>query len=229
MEDACAIAGEFSGPGTQLYGVFDGHAGNACALHCAQTLPETISKHYSESQDMAAAIVAAISEVNAFAIEKWPYLGCTLAVAIIANNTVYFANVGDTRIVLIENGIARRISVDHHISNPEERQAILDRGGHIVNNRVNNSLALTRAIGDGCLADTITGEPHTDSVTLDETLKLIIACDGVWDVMNEDEAGNLFVQAEDPGTAAKLIKDMAIERGTSDNVTVLCVSCKPKE
>jgi serine/threonine protein phosphatase PrpC len=178
---------------------------------------------------MAAAIRESIAEINAYAVKQWPFQGCTLAIVVIADQTIFTANVGDSRIILVSGGTARRLSVDHHVSNPEERQAVIDRGGYIVNDRVNNSLALTRSIGDGCLADSISGEPHTDSVPFDPEFGLIIACDGVWDVTTDDEAAAMFVAATDPGAAARLIKDHAIEHGSSDNVSAICLSCKPKE
>jgi serine/threonine protein phosphatase PrpC len=48
-------------------------------------------------------------------------------------------------------------------------------------------------------------------------------------VLGEDEAAELYRAATDPSAAARAIKDAAIEKGTTDNVSVICVSCSPRE
>jgi serine/threonine protein phosphatase PrpC len=114
------------------------------------------------------------------------------------------------------------------VSNPDEAAAVIARGGHIVNNRISNSLSLTPAIGDGSLADQICATPYTDQVAYDPGHALIIACDGVWDVLTDDEAAVLCLAAGDPAAGARAIKDAAVAKGSSDNVSVICVSCRPK-
>ena len=57
---------------------------------------------------------------------------------------------------------------------------------------------------------------------------LILACDGVWDVMTDQEAADLlmkrFVEKGGPDEdAAKYIVRTAIKRGSSDNITAIIV------
>ena len=60
---------------------------------------------------------------------------------------------------------------------------------------------------------------------------IIIACDGVWDVMTDEEAVALVREYVGSGggagsksaRAAKHLVDTALERGTTDNVTALVV------
>jgi serine/threonine protein phosphatase PrpC len=178
---------------------------------------------------MPDAIRAGFAEIHATAVEKWPFQGCTAAIAIIANNTIYSANVGDSRIVIIDETSATRASKDHHIDDPEEQAAVLARGGLIFNGRVNGSLMLTRTIGDGSMAEVLSEEPYIEERQSSENLKLVIACDGVWDVMDEEEVAGIFRTSGDPGVAARGIKDQALAKGSEDNISVICVSLKPKE
>lgn len=229
MEDASTIFGEFSGPNTQFYGVFDGHGSSEPSRFVAQKLPSIISEKLSNNVDLKESIISSIKELNEEAVIKWRSSGTTAAIAIIINNKLYTANVGDTRILLIQNGTAKRLSYDHKISDPEEQKAICDRGGVIFQDRVNGVLALSRAIGDGNIADYISCEPYISEVDFDDSCSLIIACDGVWDVMDDQEAADMLCQSPDAASAARAIKDAAIQKGTSDNVTVLCVTLKPKQ
>jgi serine/threonine protein phosphatase PrpC len=63
--------------------------------------------------------------------------------------TCHVANLGDTRAVLCsEKLIARRVSIDHKVSNPSEEDRIRSEGGTIIKGRVAGQLAITRALGD---------------------------------------------------------------------------------
>ncbi|KAH0791912.1 protein phosphatase 2C [Histomonas meleagridis] len=229
MEDAATIIGEFSGPNTQFYGVFDGHGSAEPSRFAAQKLPSLISDKLSKNIDIKESIVSSIKELNETAVEKWRTSGTTVAIVIIMNNKLYTANVGDTRIILVQNGIAKRLSQDHKISDPNEQKSVCDRGGVIFQDRVNGILALSRAVGDGNIADCISCEPFINESDFDDNCSLIIACDGVWDVMEDQEAAEILCSASDAAAAARAIKEKAIQKGTQDNVTVICVTLKPKE
>jgi serine/threonine protein phosphatase PrpC len=61
----------------------------------------------------------------------------------------HIANLGDTRAILwTEKLIARRLSIDHKVSNPSEEDRIRSEGGSIIKGRVAGQLAITRALGD---------------------------------------------------------------------------------
>lgn len=64
------------------------------------------------------------------------------------NRLAYIANLGDTRAVLCENGMAKRVSTDHKISNESEQERVKKEGGLILKGRVGGQLAITRALGD---------------------------------------------------------------------------------
>lgn len=78
--------------------------------------------------------------------------GCTAVVALLAGNTLYVANAGDSRAVLSRKGKALPLSFDHKPSHPVEKERIESAGGFVSNfggmSRVNGNLNLSRAIGD---------------------------------------------------------------------------------
>lgn len=106
--------------------------------------------------------------------------------------TLFTANVGDSRAVLCRAGNAIRLTIDHKASLPEEAKRITDAGGFIGRNkRVNGVLAISRALGDHLLKenDIVSAEPYVHSTELQsDDSYIILACDGVWDVMTDQEA-----------------------------------------
>jgi serine/threonine protein phosphatase PrpC len=131
-------------------------------------------------------------------------------------------------VILIEGTKARRLTFDHKATVPSERRAVIARGGTVIQGRVNGILMLSRAIGDGEIARYISCEPHQEALPLADGQKLIIACDGVWDVMTDQMAADIFNRYEGPIQAARAIKAEALRRGTMDNVSVMCIDLATK-
>lgn len=147
------------------------------------------------------------------------------------------ANVGDARIVLgMETKrqstrlfYTERLTVDHKSDEASEVQRIEQNGGFCFKRRVLGVLALSRAMGDQCLKDMVLGEPYIREIVLeldkeDSTRKtfIILACDGLWDVMTDHEATMRVASWEgDPEKVADDLVAEALRRGTSDNLTVV--------
>ena len=229
MEDACASCGEFAGPRTQYYGLFDGHGGKEVALYCAEHLHHLIAREMGRGFGVPEAIRASIRAVNADVLKKWDFAGTTAAIVVIARDTIYAANVGDSRVVMVENGIARRLTFDHKATVASEKRLIVARGGRVFMGRVNGILMVSRAIGDAEIAKFITCDPYQTTTNMRSNQRLIIACDGVWDVMTDQDAADIMARSEDPKDAARAIKAEALRRGTMDNVSVMCVDLKYKD
>lgn len=229
MEDACVCVGEFAGPRTQYYAVFDGHGGREASAYCAEKLHSLIASKYVKGVPLGPIISKSIHEINQNIISTWEYAGTTAAIAIIADDKIYTANVGDSRVILVKDQKAIRLSVDHKATFPRERRAVLKRGGSIFQGRVNGILMLSRAIGDATVSRYITAEPYQTETPFQEGLKLILACDGVWDVMSDQNAADIFNHSTQPVDAARAIKNEALKRGSMDNVSVICVDLTYKD
>ena len=74
--------------------------------------------------------------------------GTTACVLLVTKDSIYCANVGDSRAVLCTNGKAEPLSYDHKPQNDEELDRIEKSGHFVEDDRVDGNLALSRAIGD---------------------------------------------------------------------------------
>ncbi|KAH3679611.1 hypothetical protein WICMUC_000843 [Wickerhamomyces mucosus] len=138
---------------------------------------------------------------------------------------LYTANVGDSRIVLFRNGKAIRLTYDHKASDKNETLRIEQSGGIVMKSRVNGMLAVTRSLGDQFFKELVIGNPYTTSVELDRKSDafLIIACDGLWDVISDQQACELIKNIKDANVAAKVLVKHALSKLTTDNVTVMVI------
>lgn len=138
---------------------------------------------------------------------------------------LYTANVGDSRIILCRNSKAVRLTYDHKATDKYEVERIENSGGLIMKQRVNGMLAVTRSLGDKFFKDLVIGNPYTTSVELDLSIDsfLIIACDGLWDVISDQQACELIKNETDPNVAAQKLVDYALNKFTTDNITVMVI------
>ena len=228
MEDAAVVVGDFAGVGSSYFAIYDGHGGSDVAKYCANYFHRIFASKYHDAADVVSLIKETIVELNDTAVKKWPDQGCTLAVLMIIKEVVYAANLGDTRIILIDNLKPTRVSYDHKASDPKEAELIKKKGGMVVQGRVCGMLALSRAIGDGALNDFLIREPTIFKTKRKDGMQAIIACDGVWDVMSDEEAAKITLLTKNTAEAARKIKDTALDRSTTDNVSVLVISLTKK-
>lgn len=147
---------------------------------------------------------------------------------------LYTSNVGDLRIILYRDGKPYRLTYDHKALDDNEINRIRDQGGLVMKNRVNGVLAVTRSLGDSYMKNLVIGRPFTTSTEItpqDEFM--ILACDGVWDVISDLKAcqfvSEIFRQQKEIGqpydtqSAAKKLCQLAMDNATTDNVTVMIV------
>jgi len=127
--------------------------------------------------------------------------GCTCILALYQRerNQILAANIGDSRCVVSRAGKAMELSEDHKPEDEIELKRITNAGGFLTDDgRVKGGLNLSRAFGDHMYKDNdklhlkdqmITAHPdirHYDVTKEDEFM--ILACDGIWNVMTNQEA-----------------------------------------
>lgn len=156
---------------------------------------------------------------------------------------VFCANVGDCRAVMCRAGRMVELSFDHKPSRPDERARIEAAGGKIIKDRLHGVLAVSRSFGDAehkgqvgqeCwgevwTADPLTAEPEVTHEPVQEADEfIVVACDGVWDVLTSQQALNfvrrrLLVHA-DVARAARELVNKAIALGSIDNVSAVVIA-----
>ncbi|KAM9963000.1 hypothetical protein ACTFIW_006221 [Dictyostelium discoideum] len=117
---------------------------------------------------------------------------------------------------------AERLTFDHRPVEESERLRITEAGGTVLNGRVNGMLAVSRALGDSFLTPYVIPDPHLSSFTISKDDKfLILACDGVWDLISDEEAVETIAGISDPNKAAETLRDLAYNSGSTDNISFI--------
>ncbi|KAJ7388205.1 hypothetical protein OS493_039233, partial [Desmophyllum pertusum] len=121
--------------------------------------------------------------------------GSTAVTALVVDDVLYVANLGDSRALLCRCGDNGKTSVvslskDHSPSQYEERMRIQKAGGTVREGRVLGVLEVSRSIGDGRFKRCgVSCVPDVMRCTLtDNDRFLLLACDGLWKGFSVDSA-----------------------------------------
>ncbi|TVU47608.1 hypothetical protein EJB05_07214 [Eragrostis curvula] len=129
-------------------------------------------------------------------LPKCDHVGSTAVVAVVGPRHLVVANCGDSRAVLCSGGVAIPLSSDHKPDRPDELERIHAAGGRVIfwdGARVFGMLAMSRAIGDSYLKPYVISDPEVRVVERKdgEDEFLILASDGLWDVVSNEVACNV--------------------------------------
>jgi len=223
------------------YAVFDGHGGDQTAKMVEKQLHPIIFKTDEFNRgDVKGAITKGFEEMDKIVVEEANKLnmmhGSTSVVAMVMDGTLFVANIGDSEGILVSVQ-SQKVSVQnltrpHKANDPTEKERIESLGGHVFFGRVFGALAVSRSFGDAkykkpkTSKDFVSWEPEIQAVELQPAHKyLILACDGLWDVINHQQAAELthrcFLEGQTPQQVAKTLVKTALQRKTEDNVTVV--------
>jgi len=139
--------------------------------------------------------------------------------------------------MLVSNGTVKFASEDHKPSNEKESKRIYDAGGHVQIGRVNGNLAVSRALGDFVYKDTPHLPEHAQKVSAEADITIfersaedefiVLACDGIWDVVSCDNVRDFVTDHLKAGLAPEVIcerlLDHCLGRDSKDNMTVVIV------
>jgi serine/threonine protein phosphatase PrpC len=255
MEDAhfaIVNAKDVEGNPVALFGILDGHCGRKVADLAAQFFPEFLLSHPDLTRNTAVALVDAgiRTDHRVFQTIQHNDGGSTAIIAVIKPKSIHVGCIGDARSVLCDNGKAIAMSVDHKPTDPSEQQRIMRCGGMVHFGRVGGCLAVSRALGDFEFKFNGQRYVHKEyqvsnvadvmSINISDTTHfLILACDGLWDVMTNEEAVsfvNDFIASQLDHAkngvdrerilnhCAQRLAEAAVDRGSMDNVSVTLVA-----
>ena len=183
MEDRATIL-NFD-EGVQYAGVFDGHGGTEVATECLKLGPRVRDLLLAgDTSKHATALKLALESVDA----KHAYIGSTATIALVSDDMITVANVGDSMAYLLRGQKTIALTEAHKPTNKSERARVLGLGGHITKGRVQGILAMTRALGDCALRPFVSCEPEVREIARShEDRALVLATDGLWDVLSPME------------------------------------------
>lgn len=227
-----------------FFAVFDGHGGKSVSKYLKDNLsqffmskfkndiyskPESASKYFLKVYDL---VQNKMREDHPRAVQ---YCGSTACVGIHfkdLNNKdkLWLINVGDSRAIKCNKlNMAEQLTQDHKPNSPEEKQRIEQLGGKIEFDGSDwriKDLSLSRAFGDLECTPYVTHLPQIYKYRISSSDKyLIFGCDGLWDVMNNQDAVDfiteLLLNKKFTGNYAKELAEHAYKIGSLDNITVI--------
>lgn len=214
-----------------LFAIYDGHLGDEVPCYLQKYLFAKILEEEEFWVDPRRAITKAYEKTDQTILSNSSNLGrggSTAVTAILINGQrLWVANVGDSRAVLSRGGQAIQMTIDHEPNT--ERGSIEDRGGFVSNMpgdvpRVNGQLAVSRAFGDKSLKSHLRSDPDVLDMNIDVNCDvLILASDGLWKVMSNQEAVDVVRGFKDPQKAAKQLTAEALNRNSKDDISCVVV------
>uniref|UniRef100_A0A5B7B3I4 protein-serine/threonine phosphatase n=1 Tax=Davidia involucrata TaxID=16924 RepID=A0A5B7B3I4_DAVIN len=261
-----------------FFAVYDGHGGSRVAHACRARLHWLLLQEMEEMKagstksamvvagevDWEKVMVASFGKmdeevndsgkVGAQSGTSSVTIGSTAVVVVVGEEELVVANCGDSRAVLSRGGVAVPMSNDHKPDRPDELERIEVAGGRVINwngQRVLGVLATSRSIGDHYLKPFVISEPEvTVSERTDADEFLILASDGLWDVISNEVACEIarrclngrmrrksqelvdgrksseIVNKSRAAEAAATLAEFAMARGSRDNISVVVVELK---
>ena len=252
-----------------FFAVYDGHGGKGCSIYLKENLHNNIKEFSKQGIKEAIEITEEKFKVEQALNEKGEISdssGSCGIMAMIQNNKIIIANVGDSRLVLFKNGKVFFSTEDHKPNTETEKKRIKNAGGEIYqtftyfplrqNGReieapwrvLPGRLSVSRTFGDveakdpkfGGIGGVIMALPDITEFDLDDEFNfMVIGCDGIFDVLsneeilecvkivlnekkveeiNEDNIHDLC------GDFAGMIVKGAIAKDSSDNVSCIVVA-----
>lgn len=218
-----------------LLGIYDGHGGSKVSEYLEKNIP----LYYCDKENKPP--FSYEYHTNTFeTIQKkilensYGYsMGSTCLLNIIYkykdNYHMNIVNLGDSRLTIIyKNGLSKQITIDHKPDDDKEKTRIEKLGGDVYLDSENvyriGDLSLARSFGDGDNAPYISQKPDVYYKKIcPETKYIIMGCDGLWDVIKNEELYLLLEQFKNnniENLASSLAKE-CLERGSTDNISII--------
>lgn len=258
MEDTHIIMDFPSRSDHSLVAIFDGHGGAGIAnyakehfIRVCEERPEwknyiakgnDLEEHIEDLRQVLIQTFYVIDEEMRSTIPaSFMRSGATACVAILTSRHIVCANAGDARCVIGTSKAALALSEDHKPELPLEKARVEAAGGCINFGRIDGNLNVSRGLGDGSYKQNTEKEqfaqkvsPHPDiriyERNNDKDDVLIVACDGLWDVIESEQAVEKIRDLYNVGEKSSLLLAEELVHGalfhgkSQDNISaVVCI------
>ena len=211
-----------------LFVVADGmgghNAGDYASSHAVQTLVDEIQKDadFNPIKVIRHAIETANTEIleSARRDEALRGMGTTMVVATIVGHYLYVANVGDSRLYIIQGKI-RQVTKDHSLVEEMVRMGEIseeDARNHPDKNVITRALGATKDVAVDFF-----------DVHLESGDRLLLCSDGLTNMVLDEDIEDIIVSEELLETAGKRLVEAANENGGKDNIGIVLVEPDTKE
>jgi PPM family protein phosphatase len=191
-------------------------------------IEEPISPNLKTAEQRNEWLISLFQKVNESVASHVKDGGTTLSVILAIAQQLMIAHVGDSRIYLLRQGEIRQLSEDHSLIamlvasgqiTPEESIDHPDR------NVLTKFLGAKQRLSDGYVQD-LRRTNQELSIKLENEDILLLCSDGVWDLVNENHLAEIFNNHQDLQLAVDQTMNQVLERGASDNATLLALKCR---
>ena len=250
MEDKSKSIENFNNDKNQMvFEIFDGHGGDEISTYLQNNLAQIYKQNLLLNKgniilSLKNAFRDADDEMrNQLNIDGLGSTGTLVHIKWESENdlVVYSANVGDSRVSLISPEHIIRLSYDHRTTDEKERKRILESGLEIIDERINGTLMLTRIFGnyeyknineneeDENDADNNKGlicEPFISKINIDLNIEnqfLILASDGIWDIITEEEIQQIIQKYQDTQQICSIAIKKCLRNEAWDNMSIFAI------
>ncbi len=226
------------------FGIYDGHGGKFVSKFLSENIPKVFTNKNVKYPLEVSYIRKEYDRLqNILSIQhKDKSVECGSTCLIVcqfeqdSKKYLNVVNVGDSRCVMCRNNMAMALTKDHKPNWPDEKIRITKLGGAIRFDGYDwriNDLSVSRAFGDGDSKQYVTNEPDIFKFKITDKDKfIIIACDGLWDVISNHDAVNFVLnncydmeknRINKKNNIARKLGEHALQLGSTDNVTIIIV------
>lgn len=223
-EDYIYTSGQPIGALPNLFIVADGmgghKAGDYASMHTVDRFVEVI-RELGEEHGVQDAINEAVTAANAYIYQRsrensnLSGMGTTLVLASCIGNEAIVANIGDSRLYLVNDDAMMQITRDHSLVEEMVTLGGIDR--EMARNHPDKNI-ITRAVG-------VKEKVAADFFEVDLTKgdKLLLCSDGLTNMLRDEEIYQIIQNNKELEQAAKALVDAANENGGRDNIAVVLV------
>ena len=206
-----------------LFVVADGmgghNAGEYASRFTVDKMVEVISQY--RQQEPVAAMKEAFTEANSQLLEEAGAdpsksgMGTTVVAATVIGDLLHVANIGDSRLYVIDHEAIRQITRDHSLVEEMVRLGEMDKAAAKVHPDKN---IITRAIG-------VTRELAVDffEVELRPGDMILLCSDGLTNMVEDEEIKEIVMEQKNIVEKAEKLINTANENGGKDNITVVLI------
>ena len=223
-QDSIFFTDEAIGPIPNLYIVADGMGGHKAGDVASKTAIEEAVRYVSDSEVsnpvslLKRAIIYANDKVYKLSIsnpDDYAGMGTTFVAAVIVDGVMYVANIGDSRLYIVNNDI-RQITMDHSLVEELIRNGQLDKDKGR-NHPEKNIITRALGIGDEVVPDFFEVELSADD-------KILLCSDGLSNMVEDDELMDIISENDNLQEAANKLVERANYYGGKDNISAVVVS-----
>lgn len=233
---------------TLILCVLDGHGehGDGVSLTFKEQLASEMINHQSWATDVKKAAADAIAKVEHAVIRNFridtEFSGTTLSMAIIRGNLMTGVNIGDSRVIIGKEVdgkiVSEEFTHDHKPDSPKEKERILAAGGRVFAVEYDDGidgpprvwlghmdvpgLAMSRSLGDAVAhtAGVISDPEFTERELNDQDKFIVVATDGLWEFVTNDDTTNIVKDCETPNHAVEVLMTEANKRWMAEEQVI---------